>query len=146
MSLDNFTPIPDVKQVHKQLKQEYKQQPRRLGVFLIRNAINDKIFLGSGRDLTGIMNRHKFELEHGSHVNRSLQADWNTLGSNHFAFEIVEQLEPSNDPQFDVKKELTFMEDMWLAKLKPFGERGYNQPKLSRAERLRRISSQHGVA
>lgn len=115
-------------------------------MFLIRNAINDKIFLGSGRDLTGIMNRHKFELEHGSHVNRSLQADWNTLGSNHFAFEIVEQLEPSNDPQFDVKKELTFMEDMWLAKLKPFGERGYNQPKLSRAERLRRISSQHGVA
>jgi hypothetical protein len=132
-----------VKQNHKQLKQEYKQHPRTLGVFLIRNATNDKIFLASGRDLAGIMNRHRFELEHGSHVNRSLQADWNALGSNNFAFEIVEQLDPPNDPQFDVKKELTFMEDMWLAKLKPFGERGYNLPKLSRAERLRRIASNH---
>ena len=129
-----------LKDARKQLKREYKQHSRTLGVFLIRNTTNDKIFLASGRDLTGVMNRHKFELEHGGHMNRPLQADWYAQGPSKFAFEIVEQLNPPDDPQFDVKKELTFMEDMWLAKLRPFGERGYNQPKLSRAERLRRIA------
>ena len=33
------------------------------------------------------------------------------------------------------------MEDMWLDKLKPFGEKGYNQPKLTMQEKLRRIAS-----
>jgi hypothetical protein len=51
----------------------------------------------------------------------------------------LEELNPP-DAQFDVSKELEFMEDMWLARLRPFGERGYNQPKLSSAEKLRRVS------
>jgi hypothetical protein len=109
-------------------------------VFLIRNTVNDKIFLASGQDLAGIINSQKFQLRNGVHRNKSLQADWNELGAGSFAFEIVEQLDPPNDPQFDLKKELSFMEDMWLAKLKPYGERGYNERKLSREEKLRRIA------
>ena len=73
-------------------------------------------------------------------MNKSLQADWNEFGAGRFAFEIVEQLNAPSDPQFDLKKELSFMEDMWLARLRPFGERGYNEPKLSREEKLRRIA------
>ena len=29
----------------------------------------------------------------------------------------------------------------WLEKLQPFGDRGYNEPKLSRDEKLRRIAA-----
>ena len=112
-----------------------------MGVFLIRNTVTDKVFLASGQNLTGIMNRHKFELVHGSHKNKELQADWNKLGPSNFAFEVVEQVDPPTDAHFDAKQELRFMEDLWLAELKPFGERGYNQPKLSRAEKLRRIAN-----
>jgi len=130
-----------VKTNNKQLKEEYKQRPLTLGVFLIRNTVSNRIFLASGQNLTGIINRHKFDLRHGSHKNKELQADWNESGAANFAFEIVEQIEPPTEGHFDVKQELRFMEDMWLAELKPFGERGYNQPKLSRAERLRRIAS-----
>jgi hypothetical protein len=32
------------------------------------------------------------------------------------------------------------MEKLWLEQLQPFGDRGYNEPKLSRPERLRRIN------
>ena len=124
----------------KQLKKQYQQRGLTLGVFLIRNTVNDKIFLGSGQDLAGIINSQKFQLRNGVHRNKSLQADWNELGAGRFAFEIVEQLDTPNDPQFDLKKELSFMEDMWLAKLKPFGERGYNERKLSSEEKLRRIA------
>jgi hypothetical protein len=33
------------------------------------------------------------------------------------------------------------MEEMWLEKLEPYGERGYNERKLSREERMKRISN-----
>jgi hypothetical protein len=32
------------------------------------------------------------------------------------------------------------MEKMWLEKLEPYGERGYNEKKLTREERLKRIA------
>jgi len=125
----------------KRLKQAYKTTKKPMGVFLIRNTVSDKIFLASGMDLRGIINRHKFQLSVGSHQNRSLQRDWNELGSTRFEFEILDQMEPTGEASFDYRRELTFMEQMWLEKLKPFGERGYNEKQLSRGERLNMIAA-----
>ncbi len=111
-----------------------------MGVYLIRNTTNDKVFLGVAQDLGGIINSQRFQLRLGGHRNKALQADWNELGEQTFAFEILEELEPPADPTFDRKKELALMETMWLEELKPYGERGYNQPKLSIEEKLRRIA------
>jgi hypothetical protein len=80
-------------------------------------------------------------LNHGGHQSKALQSDWDELGESNFAFEILEELESPNDPAFDARAELTVLEDLWLEKLQPFGDRGYNEPKLSRAERLRRIAA-----
>lgn len=124
----------------KRLKQTYQQNPRAMGVFLIRNNLTDKVFLGAGLDLHGIINRHKFQLKNGVHPNKSLQADWNESGSNNFAFEIVDELTPRADLEFDYRAELDFLENLWLEKVQPYSERGYNEPKLSLAERLRRIA------
>ena len=79
------------------------------------------------------MNRHKFQLASGTHANRELQQDWKNLGANGFDFEIIEELLPRNDPSFDSKTELDFMKKMWLERLKPYGERGYNKPEVKRA-------------
>jgi hypothetical protein len=125
----------------KQLKREYQQTARPMGIFVIRNNRNDKIFLGSSLNLPGIINRHRFALERGLHANKSLQADWNEAGSDNFAFEIVDELSAGSDPQTDYRKELEFLEDLWLERLQPYGERGYNERKLSREEKLRRISN-----
>jgi hypothetical protein len=125
----------------KRLKEAYKTTKKPMGVFLIRNTANDKIFLASGQDLRGIINRHKFQLSVGSHQNRSLQHDWNELGSTRFEFEILDQMEPTGEASFDAAVELTFMEQMWLEKLKPFGDRGYNEKQLSRGERLNMIAA-----
>lgn len=112
-----------------------------MGVFLIRNIINDKVFVSAGRNLQGIINRHRFQLIAGSHPNRSLQTDWSQLGSHNFAFEILEEFIPPDDKHIDEAKELAFMEKLWLEKLEPFDERGYNERKLSREEKLRRIAA-----
>lgn len=76
-----------------------------------------------------------------SYANKSLQADWNRLGPESFAVEILEQLIPPNDHRFDQGKELAFMKKLLLEKLQPFAEGGYNEPKLSKQEKLRRIAA-----
>ena len=125
---------------NKQLKKNYQQNAPPMGVFLIRNTINDKVFLGSSLNLPGIINRHKFQLASGNHPNKQLQSDWNELGSNKFAFEIVDELPTRSGTDVDYRTELNSLENLWLEKLQPFGDRGYNQPPLSRAERLCRIA------
>jgi hypothetical protein len=130
-----------MEQDKKRLKKEYRENPRPMGVFLIRNMVNDKVFVGVSSDLPGIINRHKFDLMRGGHRIKQLQAEWNEHGSENFTFEIFDQLTPRSDPNFNYREELAFLEDLWLEKLQPYGERGYNEPKLSREEKLRRIAA-----
>ena len=129
------------KEDRKTVKYEYQQAGVPMGVFLIRNNTNDKVFVAAGRNLSGIINRHRFQLMAGSHPNKSLQMDWSQLGSQNFAFEILEEFSPPDNTQIDEARELAFMEDLWLEKLQPFDGRGYNERKLSREEKLRRIAA-----
>ena len=124
---------------NKQLKKEYQQTPPAAGVFLVRNNLNDKVFVAASVNLLGLMNRHKFQLKHRSHPSKQLQVDWNEFGADNFAFEIVDELSPRAGA--DPRAEVETLEKLWLEKLQPFGERGYNEPKLSRAERLQRIAT-----
>lgn len=123
----------------KDLKREYLETARPMGVFQIRSLKNEKVFVGSSLNLDGILNRHKFALAAGSHQSKALQADWNEFGAENFAFEILEELEPRAG--LDDKRELAFLENLWLEKLEPYGEKGYNERKLTRDERLRLIAA-----
>jgi hypothetical protein len=125
----------------KKLKKDYQQSTRPMGVFLIRNNVNDKVFLGVSPNLDGVINRHRFQLQTGVHANKVLQADWNALGSSNFAFEIIDELTPSQDPGRDYRQELALLEKLWLEKLQPFNERGYNERKKTREEMLRGIAA-----
>jgi hypothetical protein len=125
----------------KRLKQEYQQNHRQTGVFQIRNLVNGKVFVGSGLDLPGIMNRHRFELTLGEHRNSKLQTEWNEFGSESFAFEVLDQLTPREAPAADSRADLASLEELWLEKLQPFAERGYNEQKLGREEKLRRMAA-----
>ena len=113
----------------KELKRQYKEAPREAGVFRITNTANGKIYLGSSLNLHGPLNKHRFVLSIGSHINKALQADWNRFGADAFAFEIVENVKPSDNPAFNVEDELELLEQIWIEKEEPFGERGYNEGK-----------------
>lgn len=125
----------------KQLKQEYSQSSRPAGVFQIRNLTNGKVFVGSSANLPGIFNRHEFQLKAGGHPNKKLQADWNEFGAENFEFEILEEIVPRETPNYDLRADLEFFEDLWLEKLAPYGECGYNEKKKTRAERLKMIAA-----
>ena len=124
----------------KEAIREYKLSHRPMGVFQVVNKRNGKVFVDSSINIPGKINRHKFALEHGSHISKSLQAEWKELGEDAFEFEVLEDVTPKDDPSYDYKADLEFLEDLWLEKLEPYGDKGYNERKKTREERLRMIS------
>jgi hypothetical protein len=118
----------------KEIHREYKERVKPSGIFQIRNMANGKVLLGSSLNLEGPLNKHRFMLKINGHPNKELQKDWNELGPDQFSFEILETVQFSDNPNFNLKDELTLLEEIWLEKLQPFGERGYNSdPKIREA-------------
>jgi hypothetical protein len=109
------------------IKREYKQTPRRAGIYQIKNTVNGKVFLGSSTNLHGPLNRDKFMLSTGMHKNEQLQKDWNEYGPGAFSFDILEVVEQKDDPNFSLEDELALLEQIWIEKLQPFSEKGYNR-------------------
>jgi len=124
----------------KEAKLAYKASRRPMGVFLIRNLVNDKIFVGATMNLDAMFNRIRFQLYAGSHPVKDLESDWKQLGASKFSFEVLEQINPREDPNYNYAADLETLEDLWLEKLEPYGEKGYNEPKKTREERLRMIA------
>jgi len=114
------------KKSRKELNQEYMKRVKPAGVFQIKNTANGKVLLGSSLNLEGPLNSHRFMLKIGSHRNKVLQQEWNQYGDDHFVFEILETVIIKDDPNFNLSDELTLLEMIWLEKLQPFGEQGYN--------------------
>jgi hypothetical protein len=110
----------------KELIRQYKESPKAAGVFLIKNLANGKGLLGSSLNLHGPLNKHRFMLSTGAHDNRELQQDWNAFGPTAFTFEILQEVQVKDSPDFSLDDELTLLEEIWLERLEPFGDRGYN--------------------
>ncbi|HKP69202.1 MAG TPA: GIY-YIG nuclease family protein [Pyrinomonadaceae bacterium] len=122
-------------------KRDYKLSHRPMGVFQIRNVTNERVFVASSMNLPGAFNSNRFQLEMGNHRNKMLQADWNELGADKFEFEILEEVPERSDTGYDYKADVEFLEDLWLEKLEPYDDRGYNVRKKTREERLRMIAA-----
>ena len=110
----------------KDINREYMERVKPAGVYQVKNTVNGRVLLGSSLNLEGPLNRHKFMLKIGSHTNKQLQKDWDELGPEKFLFEILEEVKVKDDPNFNLKDELSLLELIWLEKLQPVGERGYN--------------------
>lgn len=110
----------------KELKQQYKETSVEAGVYQIKNTINNKILVGSTKNFK-TLNGIKFMLEtNGYTTNKELQKEWNQYGKVAFRIDILEKMEKKDDPYFNEKEALLTLEEKWLEKLQPFGERGYN--------------------
>jgi hypothetical protein len=125
----------------KQAKVDYKLGHRQMGVFQIRNLLNDKIYIASSVDVPGLINRSTFALNAGVHPSLSLQKEWKEYGEENFAFEVLEEVEPRDQPHYNYKADIQFLEDCWLDKEQPYGDAGYNQKKMTREERIEMIAA-----
>ena len=106
---------------------EYRESRRPAGVFCVRNTTSGKALVGSSADLPAMLNRQRAQLKFGAHPNRALQRDWNALGADAFAFEVLDTLAPPDGPgPWDPRPDLAVLEALWLERFAPYGDRGYN--------------------
>ena len=62
-----------------------------IGIYLINNIINDKVYYGSSVDCERRWYQHKSSLNKNIHKNYHLQSSWNKYGKDTFIFNIVEK-------------------------------------------------------
>lgn len=106
---------------------KYKNTVQPMGIFQIRNVSNGKILVESSKNLNGSKNSSFFQLKMGSHRNTSLQKEYSELGEDNFTFEILDSLSPDEENPFrDYTDDLSSLKSMWVEKLQPFGDKGYN--------------------
>jgi len=86
------------------------------GVYQIKNTINNKIYIGSSKDIERRWKEHKKQLNKENHHSYKLQRDWTEFGEDKFIFEIIDKV---NEDQ------LKEYEQYWLDTLIPY-KIGYN--------------------
>ena len=87
------------------------------GIYMIRNVVNGKVYVGKSFDIKKRWANHRYELNKGIHVNNHLQSAWNKYGEDSFEFSIIEEC--SED-------ELSNKEIYWIKKMNAY-RNGYNQ-------------------
>lgn len=60
------------------------------GIYLIKNLVNNKLYVGKACYLRQRINNHKYLLRHKKHVNTYLQNAWNKYNEENFEFSIIE--------------------------------------------------------
>ena len=109
----------------RELKRQAAEVKVEAGVYQVRNLKTGKLLVNATRNLK-TLNGQRFMLLMGSHNNKELQRDWDALGADAFAFEVLETLEKPETGYFDEKDELKKLKAKWLEQLQPYGERGYH--------------------
>ncbi len=79
------------------------------GIYIIRNLINNKRYIGSSVSITTRWKSHKSRLNRNKHHSDKLQNSWNKHGAANFAFEIVEIL-----PEFLSEKQVRGIEQFFI--------------------------------
>jgi group I intron endonuclease len=118
----------------KELKKKYKQTLPPMGIYQIKNLANGKILIGHTKNLNAKFNSYKFQLNANLHSNKYLQEEYNKFGEENFTIEVLDLLEPKEDLTINYENDLITLEELWLEKLKPYNEKGYNKEKVIRKE------------
>jgi hypothetical protein len=113
------------KQRRKELGEQFKQISVYMGIIKISNKVNGKIFLISYSNLKNRWFTLRWQLDMGRFANFELQKDWREFGEDAFTYEVIDKKEVKEE--MDVQWELKLLEKIWLDKLQPYGEKGYNK-------------------
>lgn len=76
---------------------------RKCGVYQIACTKNNKIYIGSSKNILSRWKHHTSELNRNCHGNMFLQEDWNKYGQDNFKFTILEETKIGN--RYDVEQE-----------------------------------------
>jgi group I intron endonuclease len=97
------------------------------GIYLIRNLVNGRVYVGKSLDVESRLASHRRALKSGEHNIPKLQADWNEFGDEQFEFLPYEEVD------------LNWLKDRenYLIVLMEGHTHGYNRQFLDRYEKRR---------
>jgi hypothetical protein len=72
---------------------KFKEQKPLLGAYAVRCTLSGRVWVGASRNLDATKNGCWFTLRSGSHIEKSLQQEWNEHGEPAFQYEILETLD-----------------------------------------------------
>jgi len=87
-----------------------------IGVYQIKNIINNKIYIGSSKNIERRWKEHKKHLNKDLHHSYKLQRDWKEFGEDNFILEVIDEVNI---------EQLKEYEQYWLDTLIPY-KIGYN--------------------
>ncbi|WP_219837580.1 GIY-YIG nuclease family protein [Paenibacillus sp. R14(2021)] len=123
------------KQKKKELATAYAKSFRPMGIYQIRNTTNGKVWIDGTMDLDGARNRFEFSKQMNMITISELREDWDLYGGSIFVFEELDQIKPREEVMNDrselakYKEEVEALRELWLEKLQPYGDKGYNKVK-----------------
>lgn len=80
-------------------------------IYKITNSVNGRLYIGSTVNYLRRRQTHKSQLRKNKHHSPLLQRSWNKYGEDKFIFEIIEEVDVSND--------LLKREQYWIDKISP---------------------------
>lgn len=113
----------------KEIIKNYKDTPIPMGVYQLKNLKNGKILVGSTKNLHAQWGKYLLGFKLNACPIKELQDAWNELGEQGVSFEVIDTLDPKKDapPKYNYANDLTILKELWIEKLQPFGDRGYNE-------------------
>ena len=89
------------------------------GIYLIKNIVNNKVYVGSAVNIDKRWKEHKYSLNKGKHHSCHFQSAWYKYGEQNFTFDIIEEV---SNPEH-----LLAYEQVYLDYYKSYEkDRGYN--------------------
>lgn len=111
----------------KQIVKDYKMQKQPAGIYAVHNKVDNKMLIGSSKNLPAVIRRFEFTLQMESFPYQELIDDYKKHGKDNFEIKILDELELKDESEKVVNLELLTLEEMWIEKLKADGVMFYNK-------------------
>lgn len=111
----------------RQITKDYKQQKQPAGIYAVHNKVDNKMYIGTSKNLPAVVRRFEFTLRMGSFPYQDLIDDYKKLGEDNFEIKILDELELKNETDKEITAELNELEELWIEKLKTDGVSFYNK-------------------
>lgn len=111
----------------KQIIKNYKQLKQPAGVYAVHNKADNKMYIGTSKNLPAVVRRFEFTLQMESFPYQDLIDDYKKLGKDNFEIKILDELELKNETEKEIDVELNSLEELWIEKLKDDGVSFYNK-------------------
>ena len=111
----------------KQIIKNYKLLKQPAGVYAVHNKADNKMYIGTSKNLPAVVRRFEFTLLMESFPYQELIDDYKKLGKDNFEIKILDELELKNETEKEIDVELNSLEELWIEKLKDDGVSFYNK-------------------